>query len=57
MIDRRQFLVAAAAAAACGIAGPAWPASGDDRFAAVIARLRGYVEEGKLPFASIRIAR
>lgn len=57
MIDRRRFLVAAAAAAAWGIAGPAWPASGDNRFAAVIARLRGYVEEGKLPFASIRIAR
>ncbi|MGN6653799.1 MAG: serine hydrolase domain-containing protein [Rhodanobacter sp.] len=54
MINRRQFLLAAAGAAACGLVAPAFAR---DRFAPAIARLRGFVEAGQLPFASIRIAR
>lgn len=54
MIDRRQFMRSTLALAACGLAGPAF---GGDRFAAVLARLRGYVDGGTLPFASIRVAR
>ncbi len=56
MVDRRQFLLAAASAAAWGLTRPALSFS-RDRFAPVIARLRGFVEAGQLPFASIRIAR
>src|SRR5690554_2505728 len=53
-MDRRQFMFSAAAAVACGLAGPAFAR---DRFAPVLAQLRRYVEDGKMPFASIRIAR
>lgn len=56
MIDRRQFLLAAAGAAAWGLARPAFSLA-RDRFAPVVAHLRGFVEAGQLPFASIRIAR
>lgn len=54
MINRRRFLAATAAAIACGLAGPAFARG---RFAAVVAHLRGDVESGRLPFASLRIAR
>jgi CubicO group peptidase (beta-lactamase class C family) len=53
MINRRQFMLASAVASLCGL-----PALGfaRDRFEHAIARLRGFVEDDKLPFASIRIA-
>lgn len=53
MISRRQFLLSGAAAAAGGLALRAFAA---DRFDPVVARLRRFVDEGELPFASIRIA-
>ncbi len=54
MISRRQFLASGAT-----IAAGAWAmrAFASDGFQPVIARLRGFVEGGQLPFASIRIAR
>jgi CubicO group peptidase (beta-lactamase class C family) len=56
MPGRRRLLVAGAtAAAACGLGLPAFAA--DARFAPIIARLRGQVADGLLPFASLRIAR
>lgn len=60
MINRRQFLSGVAGAAAWGLAWPALSrASSDprDRFAPTIARLRGFVEARRLPFASVRVAR
>ncbi|MFT3761609.1 MAG: serine hydrolase domain-containing protein [Pseudoxanthomonas sp.] len=54
MFNRRRFLMSGAALALGGLAPPLFAA---DRFDPVLARLRGFVEEGKLPFASIRIAR
>ncbi|TWT21119.1 beta-lactamase family protein [Luteimonas marina] len=53
MISRRQFLLSGAAVAAGGLALRAFAA---DRFDPVIARLRRFVDDGALPFASIRIA-
>lgn len=55
MIHRRDFLKVGAAMALGGLMPPLLAAG--DRFDPVIARLRGLVEDGKLPFASIRIAR
>src|SRR5690606_33314852 len=54
MISRRQFLLSGAAVAA---GGPALRAFAADRFDPGIARLRRFVDDGELPFASIRIAR
>ena len=54
MISRRQFVLAGAAAGLAGLALPGWA---DDHFQSVISTLRGFVEAGQLPFASIRIAR
>ena len=47
-------MLSVAALAACGLAGRAFAR---DRFTLVMEQLRGYVEDEKLPFASIRIAR
>lgn len=55
MIHRREFLKVGAAMALGGLMPPLFAAG--DRFDPVIARLRGLVEDGQLPFASIRIAR
>lgn len=54
MLDHRRFLGTAGALALVGAA-PALAAGG--RFDTVVARLRGLVEDGRLPFASLRIAR
>lgn len=54
MIGRRKFLLSSAALAAGSLIG--LPVFATNRFDSVIARLRGFVEEGKLPFASLRIA-
>ncbi len=56
MLDRRRFLISSAAIAASGWMARAGFAAGD-AFAPVIARLRRFVDEGELPFASLRIAR
>jgi CubicO group peptidase (beta-lactamase class C family) len=53
MINRRQFVLASVAASLCGLPAIGF---GKDRFQPVIARLRSYVEDDRLPFASIRIA-
>jgi len=54
VISRREFLISGAAVAVGGLALPAFAA---DRFQPVVARLRRFVDDGELPFASIRIAR
>lgn len=54
MISRRDFLLTSAVLAAAAGVRPAFAAG---RFEATIARLRRFVDEGQLPFASIRIAR
>jgi|GEM_PF-3591537 len=54
MISRRSFLVSSGACALTAWAGPA-PAS--DPFHAVTTRLQQFVDDGQLPFASLRVAR
>ena len=59
MIDRRRFLCTAGAAAAALLLPRRLAASTPDArgLDAVVARLRGFVEDAALPFAAIRIAR
>src|SRR5690554_5031340 len=54
MPSRRQLLLSGAAIALAGLGLPALAAG---RFERVLARLRRLVDEGQLPFASIRLAR
>src|SRR5690606_13329209 len=54
VINRRRFLQSTAALAAAGFLPPLFAGG---RFDAAIARLQDFVDEGKLPFASLRIAR
>ena len=54
MIGRRRFLLSTAALAATGMLRPGFAAA---RFDAVIGRLQALVDDGQLPFASLRIAR
>ena len=54
MITRRRFVASSLTAALASWGLPAWA---DQRFAAVLAQLQGYVDDGKLPFAAIRISR
>nr|WP_262422741.1 serine hydrolase domain-containing protein [Brevundimonas denitrificans] len=52
MIDRRTLMISGAAFA--GLA--AGPVRSSDALDPVVARLRGFVEQGELPFASLRVA-
>lgn len=52
MIDRRTLMISGAAFA--GLA--AGPVRASDALDPVVARLRGFVEQGDLPFASLRVA-
>lgn len=52
MIDRRTLMISGAALA--GLA--ASPVRASDALDPVVARLRGFVEQGDLPFASLRVA-
>ena len=58
MIDRRRFVQSTAALAAAGFLPAVFAGDRFDagRFDAVIARLQAFVEDGQLPFASLRIA-
>ena len=53
MIDRRKLMISGAALA--GLA--AVPARATGPFDDLVERLRGFVQDGDLPFASLRIAR
>lgn len=57
MLNRRDFLWSGTALALGTLASPLFARDTGGRFAPVIARLRRFVEDGALPFASIRIAR
>lgn len=54
MFTRRRFLISGAVLAASNLVMPAFAR---DRFQPVVARLKRFVGEGELPFASVRIAR
>ena len=54
MFTRRQFLISGAVLAASSLV---MPALARGRFQSVVARLKRFVDEGELPFASVRIAR
>lgn len=56
MLNRRNFLWSGTTLALGTLVSPLFARDAGDRFAQVIARLRRFVEDGTLPFASIRIA-
>jgi len=59
MFTRRRFLQSTAALAAAGLLRPAFADGRFDagRFDGALARLQAFVDDGRLPFASLRIAR